>query len=132
LTVAFTDLLKKGIAYSGLRISGRYLMLKMECPDCLKSFIWTDSMPLKGKCPTIDCEWNYDVHQELKKSVTKREDESKQIIRCPHCYQPISSTLTICESCGEVIVGSKFFQKKYILLAVAAVLIILSLVYKFW
>jgi hypothetical protein len=107
-------------------------MLKMQCPDCLKTFIWTDSMPLKGKCPTMDCEWTYDVHDALKKSVTRREDEANHIIRCPHCHEPVKATVTICEHCGEVVVGSKAFNKKYFLYIVAFVLIALSLLYKYW
>jgi len=48
-------------------------MQKISCPDCRKTFIWTDTMPFKGKCPTVDCEWTYDIHRELKKSVTQKE-----------------------------------------------------------
>jgi ribosomal protein L37AE/L43A len=104
-------------------------MLKVQCPDCLKSFIWTDEMPLKGKCPTIDCEWTYDVRQELKKSVSRREDEAQHVIRCPRCKKPIASKVTICESCGDVVIGSRFFGKTYLLLAVAIILIVVSLIY---
>ncbi len=104
-------------------------MQKIQCPDCLKSFIWTDEMPLKGKCPTVDCEWIYDVHREVKKGVTRREDEAKRVIRCPHCNEPIGAKVTICENCGEVIIGKRSFAKKYLLLAVAVALIVLSLVY---
>jgi len=107
-------------------------MLKMTCPDCLKTFIWTDSMPFKGKCPTVDCNGTYDVHRELKKSVTRREDEAQHIIRCPHCQQPIDGRVTICSSCGEIVIGSRFFQKKYLIYAVAVILLVLSLIYRFW
>jgi hypothetical protein len=107
-------------------------MQKITCPDCLKTFIWTDTMPLKGKCPTIDCEWTYDVHRELKKSVAKRADEALRIIRCPHCDQPIDAKVTICKHCGEVIIGSRFFNKKYLFIVVVALLVLLSLIYKFW
>ena len=104
-------------------------MLKVQCPDCLKSFIWTDEMPLKGKCPTVDCEWTYDVRGELKKSVTRREDEAQHVIRCPRCNEPVAAKVTVCENCGEVIVGSRTFKKKYLLLAVTVALIVLSLVF---
>lgn len=107
-------------------------MQKMTCPDCRKTFIWTDTMPLNGKCPTVDCEWTYDVHEELKKSVTRRQDEALKIIRCPHCHEPIDAKVTICEHCGEVIIGTRSFNKKYLFVIVVAVLILLSLIYKYW
>jgi ribosomal protein L37AE/L43A len=106
-------------------------MQKIACPDCLKTFIWTDTMPLKGKCPTVDCEWIYDVHRELKTSVARKQDEAQKIIRCPRCQKPIDARLTICKHCGEVIIGSRYFKKKYLFVMVVAVLILLSLVYHF-
>jgi hypothetical protein len=108
------------------------MMQKITCPDCLKSFVWTDSMPFKGKCPTIDCEWTYDVHRELKKGITQREDEVQSIIRCPHCHQPIDAKVTVCNHCDEVIIGARYFKKKYLFYVVAALLVVLSLIYKFW
>jgi phage FluMu protein Com len=107
-------------------------MQKITCPDCRKTFIWTDTMPLKGKCPTIDCEWTYDVHRELKKNLTKRDDEVQRTIRCPHCDQPIDAKVTICKHCGEVIIGSRFFNKNYLFIVVVALLVLLSLIFKFW
>ena len=107
-------------------------MQKITCPDCRKTFIWTDTMPFKGKCPTVDCEWTYDVHGEIKKNVTRRLDEAHNIIRCPHCHEPINAKLTICNNCDEVILGSRTFHKKYLFAIVVTVLIILSLIYRFW
>ncbi|MBA4397505.1 MAG: hypothetical protein C0394_09010 [Syntrophus sp. (in: bacteria)] len=107
-------------------------MQKITCPDCRKTFIWTDTMPFKGKCPTVDCEWSYDVHRELKKSVAKRQDEARKILRCPHCREPIDGKVTICKNCGEVIIGSRFFNKKYLCIVVVALLVLFSLIYKFW
>lgn len=46
-------------------------MQKIECPKCSKSFMWTDHMPMRGKCPNIDCSWEYDLHEEIRKSVEK-------------------------------------------------------------
>ncbi len=106
-------------------------MQKISCPDCRKTFIWTDTMPFKGKCPTVDCEWTYDIHRELKKSVTRREDEAQKIVRCPCCKEPLDTKVTICKSCGEVIIGSRSFNKKYLFIFVVAILVLLSLIYKF-
>lgn len=106
-------------------------MQKISCPDCRKTFIWTDTMPFKGKCPTVDCEWTYDIHRELKKSVTQKEDEARQIIRCPQCHEPIDAKVTLCKHCGEVIIGSRSFKKKYLFIVVAVILVLLSLIYKF-
>jgi hypothetical protein len=89
-------------------------------------------MPLKGKCPTVDCEWTYDVHRELKQSIIKKQDEAQNIIRCPRCQEPIDAKLTICKHCGEVIIGSRYFKKKYLFIVVVAVLVLLSLIYNFW
>jgi ribosomal protein L37AE/L43A len=94
--------------------------------------MWTDTMPVKGKCPAVRCEWTYDVHKELKKSITQREDEARQIIRCPQCHEPIVSRLTLCEHCGEIIIGSRSFNKKYLFIVVAVLLILLSLIVKYW
>lgn len=107
-------------------------MQKINCPDCRKTFIWTDTMPFKGKCPTVDCEWSYDVHRELKKGVSKRQDGAREILRCPHCRKPIDGKVTICKSCGEVIIGTRFFKKQYLFVVVAAILVLLSLIHKFW
>ena len=106
-------------------------MQKITCPECRRTFIWTDTMPFKGICPTVDCEWNYDVHRELKKSVTRKEDEARQIIRCPKCDHPIDAKTTLCKQCGEVVIGSWSFNKKYLFVVVAVVLILISLIYKF-
>lgn len=106
-------------------------MQKITCPECRKTFIWTDTMPFKGKCPTLDCEWTYDVHRELKQSVTRKVDEARNIIRCPKCREPIDAKMTLCRHCGEVIIGGWSFNKKYLFVVVAAVLILISLIYKF-
>lgn len=107
-------------------------MQKIVCPDCRKSFIWTDTMPFQGKCPTVDCAWTYDVHRELKKSVSQREDEALRVIRCPRCREPVEGKISLCRHCGEVIVGPRSFNKKYLFIAVAVVLILVSLIVKYW
>jgi uncharacterized paraquat-inducible protein A len=106
-------------------------MQKITCPECRKTFIWTDTMPFKGKCPTLDCEWTYNVHRELKQSVTRKEDEARNIIRCPKCREPIDAKMTLCRHCGEVIIGAWSFNKKYLFIVVAALLILISLIYKY-
>jgi endogenous inhibitor of DNA gyrase (YacG/DUF329 family) len=106
-------------------------MQKIICPECRKTFIWTDTMPFKGKCPTVDCEWTYDVHRELRKNVTRKEDEARHIIRCPKCGEPIDAKTALCKKCGEVIIGAWSFSNKYLLAGVVVVLILLSLIYKF-
>lgn len=88
-------------------------------------------MPFKGKCPNSNCDWTYDVHKELKKSITKRDDEAGGVIRCPVCREPINTKLTVCASCGKVIIGTRSFKKIHILGFVAAVLVIVSLVVKY-
>lgn len=107
-------------------------MLKIECPECFKSFIWTDDKSLKGKCPTPDCEWRYDVNEELKKSVSSKTLEAKKATLCPNCKTPIESRVTLCKSCGHFVVGSVAFRKTYLLFTVIIILLTLSLIFKFW
>jgi hypothetical protein len=106
-------------------------MQKIHCPECLKTFVWTDHMPMKGKCPTSDCDWRYDIHEELRKSVSKRMPQAQRVILCPSCQSPIASTWGLCESCGEVVLGSKHFKKRYLFFVVALLLIIMSLIYNY-
>lgn len=107
-------------------------MLKIECPECLKSFIWTDDMSLKGKCPTPDCDWRYDVHGELKKTVSSKILEAEKAILCPNCKNPIESRVTLCENCGQFVVGSVTFRKTYLIFAIIIILLALALMFKFW
>lgn len=104
-------------------------MQKIECPKCLRSFMWTDNMPVRGRCPNIDCNWEYDLHEEIRKSV-ERKSIPKDAIICPHCGKPISSKMTICENCGDVIIGSKFFTKERFFIIFASGVILLGIIYK--
>ena len=106
-------------------------MLKIECPECLKSFVWTDNMSLKGKCPTSDCEWEYDVHEELKKSATGKILETEKAVLCPNCKDSIESRMTICKNCGHFVVGPVTFRKISLVVTVIVILLILSFIYKF-
>ncbi len=106
-------------------------MLKIECPECLRSFIWSDNMPLKGKCPTFDCEWRYDVHEEIRKSSAKKLLETEGMALCPNCKNPIESKITICKDCGHFVLGSLAFRKIYLVITGFVILLILSLIYKF-
>lgn len=87
--------------------------------------MWTDNMPLIGKCPTDDCNWQYNVHGEVGKSVEKRIMERDNLVPCPHCGKAIANRLTVCEYCGEVIVGKKFVSKRYLLFAAAIILLLI-------
>ncbi len=107
-------------------------MQKIQCPKCSKSFVWTDSMPLQGKCPTEDCNWQYDVHAEIKKGVERRADATENVLFCPNCQKTITSKLTICPHCGYVVVGSRSYPKKNVFIFVAVVLIIVSLIARYF
>lgn len=106
-------------------------MLKIECPECLRSFVWSDNMPLKGKCPTPDCEWRYDVHEEIKKSSAKKLHETETTILCPNCKNPIESKITTCKNCGHFVLGSISFRKMSMVITGIVILLMLSLIYKF-
>jgi len=106
-------------------------MLKIQCPQCTKSFVWTDNMPAQSKCPTLDCNWHYNIHDELKRNITRRETEVEpKTLLCPYCQGKITSKVTICRHCGQIVLGSKASRKSYLFLAVCLILIILSLIFK--
>jgi hypothetical protein len=107
-------------------------MLKIQCPSCNKSFLWTDDMPVAGKCPNTDCEWNYNIHSELKRNIAQRGATVVQkILRCPSCSEEISSRFSTCSHCGHVVLGTKAFKKRYLFVAVCIILIALSLILKY-
>lgn len=106
-------------------------MQKIQCPKCSKSFIWTDNMPLKGNCPTGDCSWQYDVHEEIKKGLERRVPPLEKVLLCPNCQETITSRLTICHNCGHVVFGYKSYQKKNVFIFAAIVLIIVSLITRY-
>ncbi|MDO9530421.1 MAG: hypothetical protein Q7J27_14870 [Syntrophales bacterium] len=105
-------------------------MLKIECPECLRSFVWSDNMSLKGKCPTFDCEWRYDVQEEVKKSSARKLLETEKTALCPNCKKPIESKRTVCKNCGHFVLGSISFRKIFLVFTVIIILSILSLIYK--
>jgi hypothetical protein len=107
-------------------------MLKIQCPECNKSFLWTDEMPTKGTCATPECEWRYDVHAELNKNISHHETnvESKTS-RCPFCREEITSKFTICPHCSRVVLGNNSFRKRYFFAAVCLLLFLLSLILKY-
>ncbi|MGV8057220.1 MAG: hypothetical protein AB2L12_04155 [Smithellaceae bacterium] len=107
-------------------------MLKIHCPVCKKSFLWTDDMPVQGKCPNADCEANYDVHSALKQNIGRHAVvEEKKLLLCPSCGEEISSGFTICRHCSYVVLGAKFFRKSYFFMWVCIFLILLSLILKY-
>ncbi|MGD0022536.1 MAG: hypothetical protein ABSC54_09555 [Smithellaceae bacterium] len=106
-------------------------MLEIQCPQCTKSFVWTDNMPAQSKCPTLDCSWHYNIHAELKRNIARRETKVEpKTLLCPFCEREITSKFTICPHCGQIVLGSKASRKSYFFLAVCLILIILSLVFK--
>ncbi len=102
-------------------------MLKIDCPDCLKEFMWTDHMPTKGKCPTPDCEWRYDVQQELKKGVEKHSAKAGHA--CPSCGASIESRFCYCPNCKKLILGSVSVSRNVFLSAAIAILITIYFLY---
>ena len=107
-------------------------MMKIQCSRCSRSFIWTDDLPLQGKCPTDECDWHYDVRKELKKAVEKKTPASGESVRCPSCGNPVSSRLTVCRSCGNIVAGSQSYGKKHLFVLAVFILFILSLIYRYW
>ncbi|MGA2525578.1 MAG: hypothetical protein ABSF79_03045 [Smithellaceae bacterium] len=106
-------------------------MLKIQCPQCNKSFVWTDNLPAQNKCPTLDCNWHYNIHTELERNITRRETKVEpKTLLCPFCQGKITSKFTICRHCGQIVLGSKASRKRYFFLAVCLLLIILSLIFK--
>jgi predicted nucleic acid-binding Zn ribbon protein len=102
-------------------------MLKIRCPECTRPFIWTDDMPLKGKCPNPDCEGGYDVHQALKENLAAWDPAVADSLRCPACGQTIPSRWGLCPHCGKVVAGSRSLRKRDIFLVVVIILLVLSL-----
>lgn len=51
-------------------------MLKIPCTDCLQEFKLTDCTPAKGKCPTPNCEWRYDIRQGLRKGIERHAENA--------------------------------------------------------
>jgi len=89
-------------------------------------------MPAEGKCSNPDCEWQYDIHNELKKNVTKlQEAVTAKKMQCPFCQEEIAARFTVCRHCGRVILGAKAVKKSYIFVAACLLLIVLSLVFKY-
>jgi len=105
----------------------RNLMLKINCPECLKEFMWTDHMPTKGKCPTPDCEWRYDVQQELKKGVEKHAAGTGPA--CPRCGAALESRFCYCLNCRELVIGPVSVSRNVLLSAAIAILITIFLLY---
>ncbi|HOI75095.1 MAG TPA: hypothetical protein PLO63_13200 [Syntrophales bacterium] len=106
-------------------------MQKITCPLCQKSFIWTDNMDPKGRCPTEDCEWRYDIHEELRKSVAQKIPQADGKMACPHCGAPVEGRLVVCDGCGYVVAGAKAYKKTDVFIFVAIILLALSLIYRF-
>jgi len=107
-------------------------MLKIQCPKCNKSFLWTDEMPTQGKCPSPNCEWIYDIHKELGRNVAHHEIKTEsEVLRCPFCRNEISSRFTICSNCGRIVLGNNALRKSYIFLAVCLILFLLSFIFNY-
>jgi len=107
-------------------------MLKIHCRECARSFIWTDEMPLRGKCPNPDCDGSYDVQAALRKSLETRDPAVAQSLLCPACGAPISSRWTICNGCGRIVAGARTFRKRHLLVFTAVTLLVLSLIIRLW
>jgi predicted nucleic acid-binding Zn ribbon protein len=107
-------------------------MLKIHCPECTKDFIWTDDMPIRGKCPNPDCDGGYDVHQGLRENLAARNPAAVKALFCPACGGPIPSRWTVCDGCGRVVAGTRTFRKKHLLFLTAVALLFLTLVIRIW
>jgi predicted nucleic acid-binding Zn ribbon protein len=107
-------------------------MLKIHCSECTKDFIWTDDMPIRGKCPNPDCDGGYDVHSALKENLAARNPAAEEALICPACGGPIPSRWTVCNGCGRVVAGTRTFRKKHLLFLTAVALLLLSLIIRVW
>lgn len=103
-------------------------MLKIHCPECAKDFIWTDDMPIQGKCPNPDCDGSYDVHGALRRSLAARNPADIDTLLCPTCGGQIPSRWAICSGCGRVVIGVRSFRKRHLLFLIAIVLLLLSMI----
>jgi predicted nucleic acid-binding Zn ribbon protein len=112
----------------------KHHMQKICCPICGRFFIWTDDQPLQGPCPQLDCEWQYDIHEEIRKGLAERTtSKSRYDLYCPKCGQGLESAWTCCETCGALILASRTFNKKqFIMFIVVLILICLSVSYHYW
>ncbi|MBN1547670.1 MAG: hypothetical protein JW902_13555 [Syntrophaceae bacterium] len=108
-------------------------MQKITCPICGKQFIWTDESPLQGKCPNVDCEWQYDVRKEIGKGLAKRTERSApSSLTCPVCGHSLVSAWTRCDACGTLILAHRPLKKLHILFIGAVILVLLSLSYCYY
>jgi predicted nucleic acid-binding Zn ribbon protein len=107
-------------------------MLKIRCSECTKDFIWTDDMPIRGKCPNPDCDGGYDVHQGLRENLAARNPAAVKALFCPACGGAIPSRWTVCDGCGRVVAGARTFRKKHLLFMTAVALLFLTLVIRIW
>ena len=107
-------------------------MLRIHCPQCKKSFFWTDDMPTQGKCINPDCNWHYNVRAELKKNLNPPEEKGKaKPLLCPFCQEKITSKISICPNCGHIVLGNTTFRKSTAFLYVCLLRFILSLILKY-
>ena len=94
--------------------------------------MWTDEMPLQGKCPGEDCGWRYDVRGELKRNVEKKTVGSDdQSPCCPACGRPVGRGWSFCGNCGLLILGSRGIPKRHLIALLIVVLAALSLLAKY-
>ena len=107
-------------------------MLKIHCSHCAKDFIWTDDMPLQGRCPNPGCDGPYDVHAALRTNLAARNPAAAGRLSCPACGATIASCWTLCSGCGRVVAGARTFRKRYLLFLTAVTLLLLSLIVRAW
>ena len=107
-------------------------MLKIHCRECGRSFIWTDEMPVRGKCPNPDCEGDYDVHAGLRDNLDTRIPDTAQPLLCPACGKPIRSCWTVCDGCGRIVAGARTFRKRDLLVITAVLLLVISVIVRLW
>jgi hypothetical protein len=108
-------------------------MLKIQCPECNKFFLWTDNMPTQGKCLTPDCDWRYNIHKELNRNISHRETKAESTTpHCPFCQNEITSKFTICPHCNRIVLGKNVLKKSYFFVAVCLILFLLSFVFNYW
>lgn len=107
-------------------------MLNIHCPQCDKSFLWTDEMPVQGPCPTEECSWRYNIHAALHQNIVQREDKPlARGRRCSYCETEISSPLTMCPACGRVVFWNRSIRKIHFFAAVCVALLLLSIIMKY-